>query len=408
MAKKDNIVMGLDIGTTKICAIVGERNAEDDTVEIIGIGSSPSKGLRKGVVVNIESTVESIRQAVEAAQESADVHIDAVYVGIAGGHIKGINSHGIIALKSGEVTHADIERVVEAARAVAMPLDREVIHILPQEFIIDDQDGIQEPLGMAGVRLEAKVHIVTSAVASVQNIVRCVNRAGLDVKDIVLEQLASGEAVLTPHERELGTVLIDIGGGTTDIAIFAEGGVRYTTVLALGGNHITNDIAIGLRTPTMEAERLKRIYGCALTSLVREDETFDVPTVVGGREPRILSRKLLSEVIEPRVEEIFSLAHREVKKSGFADMINTGVVITGGSTLLEGMTESAERVFELPVRQGVPTGIRGEIEEVYSPLYATAVGLVLYGLLNQHQGTQTEFFIPRIFRRVGQWFAEFF
>lgn len=408
MAKKDNIVMGLDIGTTKICAIVGEQNAEDDTVEIIGIGSSPSKGLRKGVVVNIESTVESIKQAVEAAQESADVHIDAVYVGIAGGHIKGINSHGIIALKSGEVTHADIERVVEAARAVAMPLDREVIHILPQEFIIDDQEGIQEPLGMAGVRLEAKVHIVTSAVASVQNIVRCVNRAGLDVKDIVLEQLASGEAVLTPHERELGTVLIDIGGGTTDIAIFAEGGVRYTTVLALGGNHITNDIAIGLRTPTMEAERLKRTYGCALTSLVREDETFDVPTVVGGREPRILSRKLLSEVIESRVEEIFSLAHREVKKSGFADMINAGVVITGGSTLLEGMTESAERVFELPVRQGVPTGIRGEIEEVYSPLYATAVGLVLYGLLNQHQGAQTEFFIPRIFRRVGQWFAEFF
>ncbi|RMF90304.1 MAG: cell division protein FtsA [Nitrospinota bacterium] len=409
VAKKESIVLGLDIGTTKICAIVGEYG-DDGVVEITGIGTCPSKGLRKGVVVNIESTVESIRHAVEEAQLMAGVHLDSVYVGIAGGHIKGFNSHGIIAIKNGEVTPADIERVVDAAKAVAMPVDREVIHILPQEFIIDDQDGIREPLGMAGVRLEAKVHIVTSAVTSTQNIVRCVNRAGFEVKDIILEQLASSEAVLTPDERELGVLLIDIGGGTTDVALFAEGSVRHTMVLAVGGNHITNDIAIGLRTPTTEAERLKKAYGCALSSLVREDETFEVMSV-GGRGPRILSRKLLTEIIEPRVEEIFSLVQHELVKNDLGELATTGVVITGGASLMEGMVESAERVFELPVRQGVPIGIGGLIDIVNNPLYATGVGLVLYGL-HSHQQERfrltEESFFPRVFRRMGEWLTEYF
>jgi len=314
--RKDNLIVGLDIGTTKICAIVG--NVTDEGLDIVGIGTSPSRGLRKGVVINIESTVASIKKAVGEAELMAGCEIKSVYAGIAGGHIKGFNSQGIIAIKNREVSPEDVKRVIEAAKAIAIPMDREVIHILPQEFIIDDQDGIREPLGMSGVRLEAKVHIVTGAVASAQNIIKSCNRAGLDVADIVLEQLASSEAVLSADEKELGVALVDIGGGTTDIAIFVDGAIKHTSVLSLGGNHMTNDIAVGLRTPMAEAEKIKQKYGCCLASIVGKDETIEVPSV-GGRPPRILSRQLLAEILEPRVEEIFSLVNREIVKSGFED-----------------------------------------------------------------------------------------
>ena len=409
-ARKDNLIVGLDIGTTKICAIVG--NVTEDGIDIVGIGTSPSRGLRKGVVINIESTVASIRKAVEEAELMAGCEIKSVYAGIAGGHIKGFNSQGIIAIKNREVSPEDVKRVIDAAKAIAIPMDREVIHILPQEFIIDDQDGIREPLGMSGVRLEARVHIVTGAVASAQNIIKSCNRAGLDVADIVLEQLASSEAVLSAEEKELGVALIDIGGGTTDIAIFIDGAIKHTSVLSLGGNQMTNDIAVGLRTPMAEAEKIKQKYGCCLSSLVGKDETIEVPSV-GGRKPRVLSRQLLAEILEPRVQEIFDLVNREIVKSGYDDVIASGVVITGGSTILEGMPELAEQVFNLPVRRGVPTNIGGLIDVVNSPVYATGVGLVVYGSKNAgirefptHQSDDNLF--RRVARRMKEWFGEFF
>ncbi len=374
--KSGEIIVGLDIGTTKICAIVGELT--DSGIDIIGIGTHPSKGLRKGVVVNIEATVASIRRAVEEAELMAGAEITHVYTGIAGGHIKGFNSQGIVAVKEKEVREADIARVIDAAKAVAIPLDREVIHVLPQEFIIDDQGGIKEPLGMAGVRLEAKVHIVTGAVSSAQNIVKCANRTGLNVSDIVLQPLASAEAVLGDDEKALGVCLVDIGGGTTDIAIFSGGSIVHTAVIALGGHNLTSDIAIGLRTPQLEAERIKQKYGCALASMVNKDETLDVPSV-GGRQPRVISRQILCEILEPRVEEIFQLVHREIQKCGYEDLLASGVVITGGSTLLAGMPELAEEVIGLPVRRGMPRGIGGLVDVVKSPMYATGVGLVVYG-----------------------------
>lgn len=409
--RRDNLVVGLDIGTTKICAIVGAIT--EDGIDIVGIGSSPSRGLRKGVVINIDSTVQSIRKAIEEAELMAGCEIKSVFAGIAGGHIKGINSQGVIAIKNREVAADDVKRVIEAAKAVAIPMDREVIHILPQEFIIDDQDGIREPLGMSGVRLEAKVHIVTGAAASAQNIVKSCNRAGLDVADIVLEQLASSEAVLSPEEKELGVALVDIGGGTTDVAIFVDGAIKHTSVLALGGNQITNDIAVGLRTPMAEAEKIKQKYGCCLASLVGKEETIEVPSV-GGRKPRILSRQLLSEILEPRVEEIFTLVNREIVKSGFEDVIASGVVITGGSTILEGMPELAEQVFNLPVRRGTPQNIGGLVDVVNSPVYATGVGLVVYG--SRHIESTTHFpttqsddsLFRKVSRRMKEWFGEFF
>jgi cell division protein FtsA len=408
--KRDNLIVGLDIGTTKICAIVG--NVTEEGVEIVGIGTSPSKGLRKGVVINIESTVSAIKKAVEEAELMAGCEIKSVYAGIAGGHIKGFNSQGVIAIKNREVSPEDVKRVIEAAKAIAIPMDREVIHILPQEFIIDDQDGIREPLGMSGVRLEAKVHIVTGAVASAQNIVKSCNRAGLEVADIVLEQLSSSEAVLSPDEKELGVALVDIGGGTTDIAIFVDGAIKHTSVLSLGGNHLTNDIAVGLRTPMAEAERIKQKYGCCLSSLVGKDETIEVPSV-GGRKPRVLSRQLLCEILEPRVEEIFTLVNREIVKSGLEDVIASGVVITGGSTILEGMPELAEQIFNLPVRRGLPQKIGGLTDVVNSPVYATGVGLVVYGSKNMQvhefptmQTDDTVF--RRVSRRMKEWFGEFF
>ncbi|MDK9717069.1 MAG: cell division protein FtsA [Trichlorobacter sp.] len=409
-ARRDNLIVGLDIGTTKICAIVG--NHTEDGIEIVGIGTSPSSGLRKGVVINIESTVTSIKKAIEEAELMAGCEIKSVYAGIAGGHIKGINSQGVIAIKNREVSQEDVKRVIDAAKAIAIPMDREVIHILPQEFIIDEQDGIREPLGMSGVRLEAKVHIVTGAVASAQNIVKSCNRAGLDVADIVLEQLASSEAVLSADEKELGVCLVDIGGGTTDIAIFCDGAIKYTSVISLGGNQLTNDIAVGLRTPFAEAEKIKRNQGCCLSALVGKDEKIEVPSV-GGRKPRELSRNVLCEILGPRVEELFSLVNREIIKSGLEDSIASGVVITGGSSILEGMPELAEQIFNLPVRRGLPQKIGGLTDVVNSPVYSTGVGLIVYGSRNQGPrefpaAKSEDSIFNTTTRRMKSWFKEFF
>lgn len=409
-AKRDNLIVGLDIGTTKICAIVG--NVTEDGIEIVGIGTSPSTGLRKGVVINIESTVTGIRKAINEAELMAGCEIRSVYVGIAGGHIRGINSQGVIAIKNREVSQEDVRRVIDAAKAVAIPMDREVVHILPQEFIIDEQDGIREPLGMSGVRLEARVHIVTAAVASAQNIIKSCNRANLDVADIVLEQLASSEAVLSPDEKDLGVCLVDIGGGTTDIAIFSEGAIRYTSVLGLGGNHLTNDIAVGLRTPMAEAEKIKRNHGCCLSSMVGKDEKIEVPSV-GGRKPRELSRTVLCEILGPRVEELFMLVNREIIKSGLEDNIASGVVITGGSCILDGMPELAEQVFNLPVRRGVPQQIGGLVDVVNSPVYSTGVGLIVYGSRNfgPHEfpaSKPEDSIFNNAAKRMKSWFQDFF
>ncbi len=409
MARNEELIVGLDIGTTKTCAIVGE--VTDDGINIVGIGSHPSRGIRKGVVVNIESTVESIKKAVEEAEMMAGCEVTGVYAGIAGSHIKGLNSRGIVAIKEREVQPNDVKRVISAAQAVAIPSDREILHIIPQEFIIDDQDGVKDPIGMSGVRLEVKVHIVTATSTCAQNIIRCCNRAGLNVHEIFLEQLADSEAVLSHDERELGAALVDIGGGTTGIAIFVSGSVVHTSVLPLGGNHLTNDVAVGLRTPVHEAERIKQKYGCVLTSLVQKDETIEVPSV-GGRNPRILSRQILSEILEPRVEEILHLAHQEIVRSGFEDRIAAGIALTGGCAILEGMPELAEQVFNLPVRRGVPTGIGGLVDVVKSPVYATAVGIVIAGWKSKaEEKTQTQGDrkgIAKVGNRFREWLGELF
>ena len=401
------IIVGLDIGTTKICAVVGE--IRHDVIEIIGMGSHSSEGLRKGVVINIEKTVNSIKETIEEAETMAGCEISSVYAGIAGGHIKGFNSHGVIALKDREVTKKDIERVIEAASAVAIPMDREVIHILTQEFIVDDQDGIIDPLGMSGVRLEAKIHIVTGAVTSAQNIIKCANRAGLDVYDIVLQSLASSEAVLTDEERNLGVALIDFGGGTTDMAIFSRGTIKHTSVLALGGDNLTYDVSIGLRTPRLEAEKIKIKYGCGLSSMIGKDETIEVPGV-GGRKPRVLSRQILGEILEPRVEEILTLIYNDLIRSGYENMVNSGVVITGGSAELLGIPEMAEQIFDAPSRTGYPQGINGLVEVVNKPMYATAVGLVLYGVKRYKDGKKFRIRDTNIFGRVmdrmKKWFRD--
>jgi len=350
---------------------------------------------------------------VEEAELMAGCHVTSIYTGIAGGHIKGFNSHGVIAVRNREVTEGDVKRVIDAARAVAIPMDREVIHILPQEFIVDDQDGISRPIGMSGVRLEAKVHIVTGAVTSAQNIVRSCNRAGLEVADIVLQQLAAAEAVLSIEEKELGVALIDVGGGTTDIAVFSEGSIKHTGVISLGGDQLTNDIAVGLRTPIAEAEKIKRRHGCALTSMMENEEILEVPSV-GGRQPRVLSRHILGEIIEPRVEEILSLAYRDLVRSGFESCIPSGVVLTGGSVIMPGFPEMAERIFNLPVRRGYPTQIGGLVDVVNSPMYATGVGLVLYGMNKRRAGGNGAFrprernLFAKITERMKRWFIEVF
>ena len=382
MERPGNMIVGLDIGTTKICAVVSEFNEKG--AEIIGVGTYPSVGLRKGVVVNIDNTVDSIQRSMEEAELMAGCEIGSVFIGIAGSHIKGFNSHGVIAVKGQEVSQEDVDRVIDAARAVAIPLDREVIHILPQEYIVDEQGGILDPVGITGVRLEAKVHIVTGAVTAAQNLIKCANRAGLDVVDIVFQPLASAEAVLTQEEKDLGVALVDFGGGTTDLALFTESAIKHTAVLGLGGNNLTNDIAVGLRTPSKEAEQIKIGHGSCLNSLVDKDQMIEVPSV-GGRKPRLLSRHILSEILEPRVEEIFTLVDQEIERTGLKELLASGVVITGGSALLPGIAEIADQVFQLPTRIGYPQRISGLVDVVSGPMFATAVGLVLYGMEHQPQ-----------------------
>lgn len=407
MSKRASLLVGLDIGTYKVSAVVAEVG--ELGVEIVGIGTAPSQGLRKGVVVNIDATVEAIRKAVAEAELMAGCEIHSVFTGIAGSHVKGFNSHGVVPVRAGEVSAFDVERVIDAARAVALPMDRQIIHVLPQEFVVDDQDGIKEPVGMAGVRLEARVHIITASVTSTQNVIKCCQRAGLHVADVVLEPFAAGEAVVTPEERELGVALIDIGGGTTDVVVFHNGAVKHTAVLPIGGNHLTNDIATGLRTPFADAEKIKQRFGCALSDMVRREDRIEVPSV-GGRSPRVLSRQVLAQIIEPRVEEIFTLVSREVARAGFEDVLASGVVVTGGTTILEGLPELAEQVFHVPVRRGAPQQVGGLVDVVSSPMYATGVGLVLYGLRHSSQnGSQRSGKLwGRVRDRVGEIFREIF
>ncbi len=409
MAKRDDekLIVGLDIGTSKVLAIVGEVSPTGE-VEIVGVGHHPSRGMKKGVVVNIESTVQSIQRAVEEAELMAGCQIHSVFAGIAGSHISSFNSHGIVAIKDKEVGPGDVERVIEAARALAIPADQKVLHILPQEFIIDKQEGIREPIGMSGVRLEAKVHIVTGAVSAAQNIIKCVRRCGLEVDDIILEQLASSMSVLNDDEKELGVCIVDIGGGTTDISVFTEGAIRHTAVIPIAGDQVTNDIAVALRTPTQNAEDIKKKYGCALTQLAHREDTIEVPSV-GDRPPRKLSRQTLAEVIEPRIEELYGLIQAELRRSGFEDVLGSGIVLTGGSAKMEGMVDLAEEVFHMPVRLGVPQYVGGLKGVVQNPIFATGVGLVLYGA--KHRGGSQYAAHPRtgsgvkgLFGRMKTWF----
>lgn len=413
MGIENNTFVGLDIGTTKICAIVAELDPQGE-VHIVGVGTSPSDGLRRGVVLNVEKTVGSIKAAIAAAEKMSNKKIHSVYAGIAGDHIRSINSRGVIAVSRSnhEITNHDVKRVIDAAKAVAIPMDREIIHVLPQGFVVDDQSGIKDPIGMAGVRLEAEVHIVTGAVTSAQNIYNSINRAGLEVKDLVLQPLASSYAVLSEDETELGVGLLDIGGGTTDIAIFFEGSIRHTAVIGLGGRKVTDDIAIGLRTPVDKAEEIKIGKGCALQSMVEKDEFIEVESA-GGRPSRQISRSVLCSVVEPRMEEIFSLACREIKKSDYAGFMTTGVVITGGASLMEGSVELAEQVFDLPVKLGVPQGVNGMMDEIKNPVYSTGIGLIHYA--KKHQLNEEGFrdindsnVFDKIWERMKRWFGEFF
>lgn len=385
MAKKPakNMIVGLDIGTSKISALVGEIGA-DGQIEIVGIGSHPSRGLKRGVVVNIDATVQSIQRAVEDAELMAGCQIRSAFTGIAGNHIRSINSHGIVAIQNQEVVQADVDRVIDAARAVAIPADQKILHILPQEFIIDNQDGIREPIGMSGVRLEAKVHMVTGAVSAAQNIVKCVQRCGLEVSDIILEQLASSYAVLMEDEKELGVCLIDIGGGTTDIAIFTDGAIRHTAVIPIAGDQVTNDIAVALRTPTQSAEDIKIKHACALSELASNEEWIEVPSVIAERPGKRITKKALADVVEPRYEELFSLVLAELRRSGFEELISAGMVITGGAANVVGCLDLAERTFKMPVRLGVPSADIFPIE-VSNSMYATGVGLLLYGQQSQYE-----------------------
>jgi len=407
MSKKleKNLIVALDIGTSKVVAIVGEVNAENE-IEIIGIGSHPSRGMKKGVVVNIESTVQSIQRAVEEAELMAGCQIHSVHAGIAGSHIKSLNSHGIVAIRDKEVTHGDVERVIDAARAVAIPADQKILHVLPQEFIIDNQEGIREPVGMSGVRLEAKVHLVTGAVSAAQNIIKCVRRCGLEVDDVILEQLASSHAVLSEDEKELGVCLVDIGGGTTDMAVFSEGAIRHTAVIPIAGDQVTNDIAVALRTPSQYAEDIKIKYACALTQLANADETIEVPSV-GDRPPRRLARQTLAEVVEPRYEELFTLVQAELRRSGFEDICAAGIVVTGGTAKMEGAVELAEEIFHMPVRLGMPQGVSGLVDVVRNPIFATGVGLLLFGQHNRGGGLRdigSQGSLKSVMQRMKSWF----
>ncbi len=405
-----NLIVGLDIGTSKVVALVAEYKA-DGELEVIGIGSAASRGLSRGVVVNIDSTVQSIQRAVEQAELMAGVEINAVYTGIAGSHVKSLNSHGIVAIRDKEVTAGDVARVMDAAQAVALPADQRIVHVIPQEYIIDSQEGIRDPMGMSGVRLEARVHIVTGAESAAQNIVKCVQRCGLEVEDIVLEQWASSYAVLTEDEKELGVCLVDIGGGTTDIAVFSSGALRHTAVIPIAGDQVTNDIAVSMRTPTQYAEDIKIRYACALSQLANPDETIEVPSV-GDRPPRRLARQTLAEIVEPRYEELFGLIRDELRRSGFEEAIAAGIVLTGGSAKMEGAVLLAEEVFHVPVRLGFPQGITGLPDVVTNPVHATGVGLLLYArALYEAEGgapRASRDSVRTFFDRLKDWFKGYF
>jgi cell division protein FtsA len=407
MARKTDkdVIVGLDIGTSKVVALVGEITP-DGSIEVIGLGSQPSRGLKKGVVVNIESTVQSIQRAVEEAELMADCEINAVYAGIAGSHVRSLNSHGVVAIRDREVTHGDVEHVIDAAKAVAIPADQRILHVLPQEFIIDGQEGIRDPIGMSGVRLEAKVHIVTGADSAAQNIIKCVQRCGLVVEDVVLEQLASSFAVLTDDEKELGVCLVDVGGGTTDIAVFSNGAIRHTAVIPIAGDQVTNDIAVSMRTPTQYAEDIKIRYACALSQLANPDESIEVPSV-GDRPARRLARQTLAEIVEPRYEELFNLIREELRRSGFEEMIAAGIVLTGGSARMEGAIELAEEIFHVPVRLGLPGQVKGLSDVVRNPIYSTAVGLLLYARENSAPASRAAALsgnVAGVFDRMKSWF----
>jgi cell division protein FtsA len=402
-----NLLTGLDVGTSKVCALVADLSPEGE-VAVLGHGVAPCTGLRKGVVVNIEATVEAIRAALDEAEKTSGSRVGSVVAGVAGPHIRGLNSHGIVAVRGGEVTTRDVERVIDAARAVAIPLDRQVLHILPQQFAVDDQEGVREPIGMAGVRLEARIHIVTAAQSYGQNLSKCCERAGVTPTELLFEPLASADATLFPEERELGVALIDIGGGTTDIIVFHSGAVMHTAVLPLGGNHLTSDIAAGIRTPVTEAEKLKVAYGAATSQVVRRDQMVQVAGV-GGREPKLIARKMLADIIEPRMEEIFAMAQREIMRSGVADNLASGVVLVGGSSLLEGTQELAERIFGVPVRRGLPINLKGMPEELMKPMYTTAAGLILYqGGRGANQNGVRHGKFGRLRSRFNDWVRDFF
>lgn len=404
MAKKTerNLIVGLDIGTSKVAAIVGEISG-DGSLEIIGIGSTQSKGLKKGVVVNLESTVQSIQRAVEEAELMAGCQIKSVFAGIAGSHIKSLNSHGIVAIKDKEVTQYDIDRVIDSARAVAIPADQKILHILPQEFVIDLHEGIREPIGMSGIRLEAKVHMVTSSVSASQNIIKCIRRCGLEVEDLVLEQLASCNSVLTEDEKDLGVCLIDIGGGTTDIAVYVDGAIKHTAVIPIAGDQVTNDIAVALRTPTINAEEIKRKHACALTQLADVDGTIEVPSI-GDKSPRKISSQNLAEIIEPRYEELLLLVQAELRRSGHEDSIAAGIVLTGGSSKVMGLVELAEEIFHVPVRMGGPQHVTGLNEVVKNPIHSTGVGLLIYGREHQNQGKSYDIDGSGWLSKMKNWF----
>ena len=404
-ANEENMIVALDIGTSKVVAIVGAVGSSGE-IEIVGTGMHPSSGLKKGVVVNIEATVNSIQRAIEEAELMAGCSIHSVYAGIAGSHIRSLNSHGIVAIRDREVQSLDVDRVIDAARAVAIPADQEILHVLPQEYIIDEQEGVHEPIGMSGVRLEAKVHLVTCAANAAQNIKKCIRRCGLEVDEVVLEQLASSHAVLTEDEKQLGVALVDIGGGTTDIAIFTEGAIRHTGVIPIAGDQVTNDIAMALRTPTPHAEELKIKYACALAKLARPEETVKVPSV-GDREARDMSRQLLAEVVEPRYDELFTLVQAELRRSGFEELLAAGVVLTGGTSKMEGVTELAEEIFHLPVRIGAPVNVKGLSDIVNNPIYSTGVGLLHFGVDQQRKegfDDNDKGLTNNALKRIKEWF----
>ncbi|OGD30708.1 MAG: cell division protein FtsA [Candidatus Aminicenantes bacterium RBG_13_63_10] len=404
---KNEYVVGLDIGTKKVAAVIGEVT-EDRKLEVIGIGTAESRGLRKGVVVNLDSTSAAIKKAQEEAELMAGVEIDAAFVGISGAHIRSFNSRGVIAVsgKDRKISREDVRRVVEQSKAVSIPPDRQIIHVIPQEFVVDDQDGIKDPLGMSGIKLEVNVHIVTSAITSVQNLRACVERAGIHIQEIVLNQIASSLATMTPDEKELGVGLVDIGAGTTEVAIFERGSLWYTSIIPLGGDNFTNDIAVGLRTPIPEAEKIKKKFGCIASPVSDDQESIEVPAVGRGRKPRVLSKQLLADIIQPRAEEIFRLVDNDIKRMGYEKSLNSGMLLTGGTALLDGLEEVAEEIFDLPVRRGDPTGLGGLIDRVSTPDFATVVGLILYGHQQLQDKGQSKDRGKGFMSKIKDWFKE--